>query len=420
MNERLSLTELQLVIRDSLYTALPGMYWVTAEISEIRENYSGHCYLELVEKHPDEVNVSARIKGVIWSNRYRFIKALFENVTGDSLKTGLKILIRAKIEYHEIYGISLVINDIDPAFTLGEMAMKRQQIIRKLEEEGVFTMNKELELKTVPQRIAVISSKNAAGYTDFITHLTGNKYGYSFSVALFEAAMQGTDTEKDITDALNRISELTDMFDAAVIIRGGGSQTDLSWFDNYSIAYHITQFPLPVITGIGHEKDLSVTDLVAWRSEKTPTAVADFLIGSLAGFEENILEMASEIRSITGEILNDNRRRLETVRIRLSPVAGMMVASEKGKLSEMMLVMRSVTAAVLKKEQAWMENKANSLVLLDPFRILQRGYTITSSAGKILKSAAMAGKGDTIETRFSDGTLTSEVSEKRIISKKTV
>ena len=180
MNEKLTLTELQLIIRDSLYIALPEMYWVIAEISEIKENYAGHCYLELIEKHPDEKNVRARVKAIIWSTRYRFLKSFFENITGESLREGLKILVKTKVEYHEIYGLSLVISDIDPAFTIGDMAMKRQMVIKRLEQDGVFSMNKELEFPVVPQRIAIISSKNAAGYSDFIQQLTENSFGYVF------------------------------------------------------------------------------------------------------------------------------------------------------------------------------------------------------------------------------------------------
>jgi len=409
MNDKVSLTELQLVIRDSLYAALPGMYWVTAEISEIRENYSGHCYLELVEKHPDEVNVRAKIKGVIWGNRYRFIRALFENVAGESLKAGHKILVRAKVEYHEIYGISLVINDIDPVFTIGEMAIKRQQIIRKLEEEGVFTTNRELEISPVPVRIAVISSKNAAGYTDFITHLTGNKYGYAFSVALFESAMQGTDTEQSVTDALNRISENVSLFDVIAIIRGGGSQTDLSWFDNYTIAYHITQFPIPVITGIGHEKDLSVTDLVAWRAEKTPTAVADFIIGTVASFEENIMGMASEIISHSKDIIEAGKRTVDTARLRLIPLARMMISSQRASLSEMIRGIRSGTRNTIRVNESIIENMAVTVSLLDPHKILSRGYTITTLNGRIVKTRSELVDNDIIETRFIDGSVKSKI-----------
>ena len=317
MTEKLSLTELQLIIRDSLYLALPDMYWVIAEISEIKENYAGHCYLELIEKHPDEKNVRARAKAIIWSNRYRFLKSFFENITGESLKEGLKILVKTKVEYHELYGLSLVISDIDPAFTIGEMAMKRQLIIKKLEQEGVFSMNKELDFPVVPQRIAIISSKNAAGYSDFINHLTGNSFGYVFYTALIESAMQGTETEQGVISALDKIAINSHLFDLVVIIRGGGSQSDLSWFDNYNIAYHVTQFPLPVITGIGHDKDMSVTDMVANKSLKTPTAVADFLIDCIAEAENHLIEMSSEIKDISRIIIEKNRNRIETSRIKL-------------------------------------------------------------------------------------------------------
>jgi len=231
MDERLSLTELQLIIKDSLYMALPDMYWVIAEIAEIKVNYNGHCYIELVEKQPDNVSISARIRGVIWNNRYRFLKPFFENSTGESLREGLKILFRAKIEYHEIYGLSLVINDIDPSFTLGELALKRQQILKRLEREGVLTMNKDLDFPQVPQRIAVISSSNAAGYSDFITHLRDNSYGYVFYTALFDTPMQGSDTQTGVIRSLDRIAQHAEIFDVVVFIRGGGSQTDLSWFD---------------------------------------------------------------------------------------------------------------------------------------------------------------------------------------------
>jgi exodeoxyribonuclease VII large subunit len=323
MNDKLSLTELQLIIRDSLYIAHPGLYWVTAEISDIRENFTGHCYLELVEKLPDDVNLRSKVRAVIWSNRYRFIKRLFEDATGESLKSGLKVLVHIKIEYHEVYGLSLVINDIDPAFTLGEMAVKRQQIIRKLEKDGVFFMNKELLFPILPKRIAVISSKNAAGFTDFLKHLGSNSFGYKFHVALFEAAMQGTETESGIISALNRISENIEHFDLVVIVRGGGSQSDLSWFDNYNIAYHVTQFPLPVVTGIGHEKDMSVTDMVANRSEKTPTAVADFLIATMAGTEENLLNIYNAISALSLSMIEEVRTVVDANRLKLISLASM-------------------------------------------------------------------------------------------------
>jgi exodeoxyribonuclease VII large subunit len=337
MSERISLTELQLIIRDSLYLSLPQMFWVAAEISEITINSSGHCYLELVEKHPDEKNIRARIRGIIWNSRFSFIRSFFENITGESLRGGLRILVKAKIEYHELYGLSLVINDIDPAFTLGEMAVKRQLIIKKLEDEGVFTMNREIDFPLLPQRIAVISSKSAAGYTDFINHLNGNSFGYVFSTALIETPMQGTETEKGVISALDKIATHSTLFDVVVIIRGGGSQTDLSWFDSYDIAYHVTQFPLPVVTGIGHEKNISVTDLVASISLKTPTAVADFLIDRMADAENELNGLSTGIRDSTRIIIEENRNRIETYSIKLLPLARMMLSVSKEKLSGKMM-----------------------------------------------------------------------------------
>jgi exodeoxyribonuclease VII large subunit len=349
MTEKLSLTELQLLIRDSLYIALPDLYWVIAEISEIKENYAGHCYLELVEKHPDEKNVRARVKAIIWSKRYRFLKSFFENITGETLRQGLKILVRTKVEYHELYGLSLIISDIDPSFTLGEMAIKRQLIIKRLEDDGVITMNKELDFPLVPQKIAIVSSKSAAGYTDFLSHLTDNNYGYIFYTFLFETAMQGTDTEISVINTLNRIAQYTGLFDVVVIIRGGGSLTDLSWFDNYNIAYHVTQFPLPVITGIGHEKDLSVTDMVAYQSLKTPTAVADYLIDCIAHTENHLNEMSSEIVESSRIILEENRNRIETCRLKIIPVARVMVSDIKEQLSGRLIEIINIGKEIMGK-----------------------------------------------------------------------
>jgi len=456
MNDKLSLTELQLVIRDSLYLSLPGFYWVTAEISDIRENYAGHCYLELVEKHPDDVNLRSKARAVIWSNRFRFIRHLFENTTGESLRQGLKILVHVKVEYHEIYGLSLVINDIDPSFTLGEMALKRQQIIRKLEEEGVLTMNRELPFPVLPKRIAVVSSKNAAGLTDFLKHLTENSFGYRFSYALFEAAMQGKETEEAVISALDRISEHLELFDVVAIVRGGGSQSDLSWFDNYNIAFHVTQFPLPVITGIGHEKDLSVTDIVAHRSEKTPTAVADFLINTMAETEEHIEELFKEISELALTFLRDADIMIDTWRMKLIPAAGLNLNYEKAKLSErtfrlinfgkgfilkessipvnqrsrlviasrmltgkhvsgmeeLNTTLRKSSASYIRTKDSEIGSLMNSLNLLSPENVLKRGYTITSLNGKIILSSNLVNIGDDIETLFNDGKIGSKIVRK--------
>jgi len=409
MNEKHSLTELQLAIKDSLYLALPDMYWVFAEISEIKENYNGHCYLELVEKHPDEVSIRSRVKAVIWSSRFRFIKSFFENSTGESLREGLRILVRVKIEYHEIYGLSLVINDIDPAFTIGEMALKRQQILKKLGEEGVITMNRDLDFPLLPRRIAIISSANAAGYTDFIKHLQGNNFGYVFYTSLFETPMQGKEMEAGIIKALERIAVHSDKFDLAVIIRGGGSQADLSWFDNYNVAFYVTQFPLPVITGIGHDKDLSVTDIVAHRSLKTPTAVADFLIECMISAENHLTDLGSEIADRSRLMIDENKRRIETARMRIIPVArNLLLMSDNAIMRK-----KEILASHAKNSLGIIINRLtgfeNSLKILDPVNVLKRGYTITSINGNILKKCDQLKKEDIIDTRFSDGSITSKI-----------
>lgn len=431
MNERVTLSELQLMIRDSLYLAMPGMYWVVAEISEIKENYSGHCYLELIEKQADEKNIRARVRAIIWCKRYGTLNAFFQNITGERLREGLKVLVKVQLEYHEIYGLSLNICDIDPAFTLGELALKRQRIIRQLEDEGVFSMNKELELPVTAQKIAVISSSSAAGYTDFMKHLTSNEYGFIFYTKLFESPMQGIETEEGIINALDRIAVHQDKFDAAIIIRGGGSQTDLSWFDNYNIAYHITQFPLPVLTGIGHEKDMTVTDMVAFEALKTPTAVADYIISLSLETASRLTGMADEIKLLVNSLLEKDIKILETARIRLFPMSQMLLSKIREHLAEKRLKLvnyynRSILSRkyfldqarqllatgsekLIQKRKNEILNLGKNIDLLSPENVLSRGYTITYFNGKIHKSSAGLISGNVIQTRFSDGVVSSKV-----------
>lgn len=453
MSEKLTLSELQLIIRDSLYMSLPEMFWVIAEISELKENSAGHCYLELIEKLPDEKNVRARVKAIIWSNRYRFLKSLFENLTGESIREGLKILIKTKVEYHEIYGLSLVITDIDPAFTIGELAMKRQLVINRLQQEGVFTMNKEINIPHFPRRIAIISSKNAAGYTDFMNHITGNSYGYVFYTCLIESPMQGSETEQGIINALNTIAENEHLFDLVVIIRGGGSQADLSWFDSYNIAYHITQFPLPVITGIGHEKDMSVTDMVANQALKTPTATADFIIDCAAEAENHISSIWQSIKAISDKTIEKNRNRLESSRLKLQPLSQIMVSAMKESITDKIIDIVNIGKAFTFRAGAIPANQASRLIssvrsfsreehlalernynslrnlalsyisisqekidafestlnLLNPSNVLKRGYTITSLKGQILTSNKKLNECDIIDTQFATGVVSSRV-----------
>src|SRR5665647_218433 len=323
--EKITLTELQGLIRDKLYESLPGFFWVIAEIAELKVNSAGHCYLELTDTDAPGGRVTARVRATIWAAKYRSLNTFFNASTGIPLRTGITILFKATVEYHELYGLSLNITDIDPSYTARDMALKREGIIKRLTADGVMTMNRELPLAPYPRYIAIISSSKAAGYQDFINHLTNNPYGYVFIPELFEAVMQGETTESSVIEALDSISAAAESYDAAVIIRGGGSTTDLSWFDSYDIAFYITQFPLPVMTGIGHEKDLTVTDMVAWRSFKTPTAVADFLVEQTLDCENRIIDMASSLYTEASGMISSAEEQLSSLQNRTVATARLTV-----------------------------------------------------------------------------------------------
>ncbi len=307
-NTQLTLSELNLLIRDTLDETFPQMIWVKAEISEITVNRNGHCYLELVDTDPLTNEVIARTRATIWAYSFRMMKPYFESVTGQVFATGLKIMVNAKVEFHPLYGLSLNIRDIDPAYTMGDMALKRREIILRLQQDGVFEMNKELELPLVPQRIAIISSPTAAGLQDFLNQLAHNRTGICFYTRLFPAVMQGVQTAGSVIRALEQIYLYEDAFDVVVIIRGGGAQIDLASFDHYELAYHVAQFPIPVITGIGHDKDETVVDLVAHTKMKTPTAVAEFLISGAEAFEQRLVEVGMVCsKLLTGRLQNENQ-----------------------------------------------------------------------------------------------------------------
>ncbi|HPH16555.1 MAG TPA: exodeoxyribonuclease VII large subunit, partial [Bacteroidales bacterium] len=264
--QHMTLSELAQAIESGIQSSLPDTYWVVAEISELSVNFKGHCYLELIEKPEKTDAVTAKIRATIWSYRYQLIHSYFAASTGLQLQAGLKILFSATVEFHAVYGLSLSITDIDPVYTIGEDEKQRNDILQRLHAEGVFSMNKDLEMPLFPQRLAVISSSQAAGYQDFCNQIDANQYNLRFTVTLFQASMQGVETEQSVVHALHEIFEREHEFDVVIIIRGGGAKADLRWFDNYTIAYHIAQFPLPVITGIGHDKDQSITDMVAHTS----------------------------------------------------------------------------------------------------------------------------------------------------------
>ena len=253
-SQELTLTQLNSIVKDALRQCFPDRYWVRAEVSEARDNYTGHCYLEFIEKDKRNSQIIAKARGNIWANRWRIIKPYFERETGQIFGPGIKVLVEVSVEFHEVYGYSLVVNDIDPTYTIGDMARNRAEILRRLDEAGVKDLNKELEMAELPRRYAIISSPTAAGYGDFMNQLENNQRGYKIYTKLFPSIMQGAQTGASIISALSMIYEYQDLFDAVVIIRGGGATSDLNAFDDFELAYNVAQFPLPVITGIGHDR----------------------------------------------------------------------------------------------------------------------------------------------------------------------
>ena len=334
MNERLKLSELNGLVKKAVSEAFTAPVWVIGEISELKTNRSGHCYLNLIEKEENGDAIVAQARATIWSYTFRMLRPFFESTTGQQLTEGLKVLVSVSVEFHELYGYSLNIRDIDPTYTLGDMARRRREIIARLQSEGVAEMNKELDLPLVPQKIAIISSSTAAGYQDFIDQLTNNPAGYHFDLKLFQAIMQGNQAESSIIGALEKIYLYESFFDAVVIIRGGGSQADLSCFDNYNLAYFITQFPLPVITGIGHEKDDSIVDMVAHTRLKTPTAVAEFLINGVAQFDVHLDELKNNFVGIITDLIAESKNDIEQITRMIAPLTREKISKANNRLNQ--------------------------------------------------------------------------------------
>ena len=414
--DKISLTELQGLIRDRIYEALPGAFWVIAEIAEMKIQGAGHCYMELTGSDGPGGRITAKARATIWASKFRSLNTFFTASTGIPLRQGISILCKATVEYHELYGLSLNITDIDPAYTAGDMALRREAIIRRLTAEGVMEMNRELTLPPYPRYIAVVSSSKAAGYQDFINHLTGNPYGYVFKSELFEAVLQGELTESSVTEALNQISERAERFDAVVIIRGGGSTTDLSWFDSYNIAYHVTQFPLPVLTGIGHEKDISVTDMVAWKSLKTPTAVADYLVEHTMECENRIIDMAGSLTSAVTDALSSAGEQISSMQNRISATTRLIVRVKREQVNYHTATLRRSSASLLRSAKEETGRLENALRHLDPAGVMRRGCTLTAKNGLIVRSLAELEPGDTITTHFETGQAASTV--KKITQKR--
>ena len=425
MVNHLSLYELNSLVRDVISMSLPDSYWVEAELSEAREGYGGHCYMELIEKDEHSNTPIAKAHASCWRNRWMLLKPHFERVTGQRIHAGMKVLLKVHAQFHENYGFSWIVDDIDPTYTMGDMARKRMEIIQTLKEEGVFDLQKELKLPMFCQRIAVISSATAAGYGDFCNQLADNGYGLQFTTALFAATMQGEGVEQSVISALNRINEEWENWDCVVIIRGGGATSDLSGFDTLALAENVANFPLPIITGIGHERDESVLDMISFQRVKTPTAAAAFLV-------DHLTEVYARIEDAQEAIVNYVKRRLQVERMkferlstqiptlfslvkvrqsnrldqllnRLKVKAERIPADGLHRLEMLEARLKEPVARKLERELHRIDMLSQRAIAQDPERLLSRGYSITLKDGKSIKDASQLKAGDEIETRFAKG-----------------
>lgn len=399
----ITLSQLQRQVKQTLTEQFALPVWVSAEISELKVNYAGHCYLELIEKGEDDAIPKAQARATIWRNRYPHLSSYFEAETGQPLTAGIRILAQVLVSYHELYGFSLQINDIDPAFTLGEMERQKNATIRRLQEEGVWEMNRSVELPAVVQRLAVVSSAKAAGFQDFTNEL--KKSRYAFHTTLFEAVMQGQSAEESIIDALGRVADRMEQFDAVVIVRGGGSQSDLSCFNAYRLSNHVAQFPLPVLTGIGHDKDQSVVDMVAASPHKTPTAVAAWLVERMADLEGWLEGAATQLHETTLRHLREAALCLERMSGELHRTTKETLLTEQLKLNHHTLQLPDRVADFLARQRMRLEQAEKLTESRSPRHILQLGFAIVRSEGRVLKTTSEVAKATSIEIELNDGTI---------------
>lgn len=407
--ESLSLYELGRLIRLALNQGLPDAYWVQAELSEVREVYNGHCYIELVQKAERGNALLAKARGTIWANIYKMLRPYFENATGQRFAAGIKVLLQVSVEYHEQYGLSLTVHDIDPTYTLGDMARRRREILMQLEEEGVLTLNKELSMPLLPQRIAVVSAAGAAGYGDFCDQLMSNPYGFVFYPKLFPAVMQGDRVEATVIAALDRIAAERDEWDVVVIIRGGGATSDLSGFDTYPLAANCAQFPLPIITGIGHERDDTVLDLVAHTRVKTPTAAAEYLIATLSDAAAALDTLVASLTANLTECIHREEARLQQIATRLPSLLALVHTRQLHRIEQIESRLKVAGAHSLVEQQHRLQLIEKIIEGASPAHILQRGYSITRCDGHVVRNAASLPVGAVLTTEFADGQVSSSV-----------
>ncbi len=402
----ITLFELNRLVREAIEDALPMEYWVEAELSECRES-RGHCYMELIQKDEQTATPIAKASAKCWANKWLTIRPYFERTTGQQLHAGMKVLLQVYPQFHEAYGFSWIVTDIDPTYTLGDMARKRQEIIQKLKAEGVFDLQKELQLPVFCQRIAVISSQTAAGYGDFCNQLADNPYGFKFETQLFPAIMQGEGVEQSIISALEQIYDMP--FDCVVIIRGGGATSDMSGFDTLALAENVANFPIPIITGIGHERDESILDMISHTRVKTPTAAAALLIDHLKGVLETIEGAQSMITHYVQQKLSIANSQLSIISEAIPRLFSIVKTRQEAKIDALytrlpMLIERRFTS-----ESHRLQLMDEKLKALDPTLLLARGYSITMHNGRAVKDASQLPPGAEIETRLAKGTIHSVI-----------
>ena len=383
-----SLLELCDCIDEALQSKLEETYWVRAEIASLTER--GHCYMELVEKAKNN-SIAAKVRATCWSHVYHLLAAYFANETGQMLSVGMQVLLQVEVSFHAVYGLSVNVVGIDPTFTLGDLARQRQQTIQRLQEEGVMDMQRSLKMATLPRRIAVVSASDAAGYGDFCHQLESNSGGFRFHTQLYPAVMQGEQSPASIIRALGEIAERTEEYDVVVIVRGGGASTDLRNFDDYSLALHCANFPLPIIAGVGHTRDVSVVDMVVHTSVKTPTAAAEWLINAMQ-------EQAEKV----GELY-----------VRLQRVAQHAIHKQQNRLEALWQALRFATQRRISKQRNQLELWEKTIGIHSPERIYRMGYSLTTMNGKVVRSIHDVKAGEEMLTHTGDGVIRSEVVERR-------
>ena len=407
--EAITLLELNGRVKSTLQFEMPDAYWVQAEISSISPSGQGHCYLELVQKDATGRNFLAKAKANIWRGTWLKLKPYFEAQTGETLKVGMKVLLQVTVTFHEVYGYSLVVQDIDPTYTMGDMARRRKEILEQLEKDGVIGLNHELEIPALPNRIAVISSATAAGWGDFRDQLAGNIYGFQFYVKLFPALMQGDDVERSVISALNAVAMRRDDFDVVIIIRGGGAVSELSCFDSYNLAFNIANFPLPVITGIGHERDDTVADVVAHTKVKTPTAAAEFIINKVFDTASELENLTRRMSDAISDRMNAEKVRIERLSQKLPSLFAVLKTRQEQVLETIWIRMVNGVRNTLTAQTHKLEIMDKTLAAADPAVILKRGYSLTRQNGRVVKGASDLKKGDRLTTVFADGSVESEI-----------